>query len=240
MQCVTIVYKIKGRVDKLMRKGNVPEEIRPELAAEVKRLLRKFSPNHKPLTSREAADLTGLSHATVAKMVRGLAVGRFATQKLAERLGGDVETLLTLSGYRVEEIKIVSKGVLSGSEADNPIIKPLMRLETHTSPLQFEFRENHLTQGMEAYVESWSRGVQIFGPMLEPNFRPGDVLLIQERFGRLDGGEFLVFHNESYETGFFITVNDRNYQWNGDGTPLCSVSEEYRFLGKIVGCLRES
>ncbi len=214
-------------------------DLRPELAAEVKRLLAKFSPHDKPLSSREAADLTGLSHATVAKMVRGLVVGRFATQKLAERLGGDVEQLLNLSGYKTEETELGSKIASEESQLRRTSIKPITDLGTVKSKLRRDATKIDAKEGATAYVEPWSRGIRIDKMMLNSEYHTGDVLLIQEELGKLDGKEFLVIHNNDYETGFFISVGTRNYQLNKDGTQLSAITDNYQFIGKIVGCLRE-
>ena len=215
------------------------EDLQPELAVEVKRLLAKFSPSEKPLTSREAANVTGLSHATVAKMLRGLPVGRFATKKLSERLGGDVNLLLSLSGYQVEESVDLLKPTTGRSGLEHPITKPLMKLDAFTAFMQYGHKASEPADDANMYVESWSRGVRVEGATLEPEYRHGDILLIQEYFVRLDGKEFLVVHNGNPETGFFIRVGSRNYQLNEDSTQLNLLSGEYQFLGKIVGCLRE-
>ena len=216
------------------------EDFQPELAAEVRRLLAKFSPSDKPLTTREAADLTGVSHATVAKMLRGIPVGRFATQKLAERLGGEVGLLFSLSGYAVDSAANDRRSTPERSELEHPAITPLMQLRSVYPLTRFPCREVTSSSGMAAYVESWSRGVRVEGTVLEPNYHHGDVLLIQEDVARLDGRSFLVLHDGEFETGFFIQVGNREYQLNADGTQLNALSGNFKFVGKIVGCLREN
>ena len=215
------------------------DDFRPELAAEVKRLLAKFSPNDKPLTTREAADLTGVSHATVAKMLRGIPVGRFATQKLAERLGGEVGLLLSLSGYAVDSTADDKRENSAKSELEHPAITPLTRLRAVYPLNRFPGGESPSISGMAAYVESWSCGIRVDGTGLEPDYHHGDILLIQENFARLDGKSFLVLHNGEFETGFFIQVGNREYQLNSDGTQLNALISNLKFVGKIVGCLRE-
>jgi hypothetical protein len=214
------------------------EDFRPELAAEVKRLLAKFSPSDKPLTTREAADLTGVSHATVAKMLRGLPVGRFATKKLAKRLGGDVRLLIHLSGLPMEGSDDYRRETSDESGLEHPTVTPLMRLSAFTPQIQFDRQAFSSTDDAHAFVESWSCGVRVDGDVLEPDYHHGDVLLVQERFIRLDGKQFLMLHEGNHETGFFIRVGNRDYRMNPEGTQLTMLSGGFQFVGKVVGCLR--
>ena len=219
---------------------NIREDFSPALALEVKELLSKFSPGDKPLTSREAADLTGLSHATVAKMLRGLPVGRSATRQLAERLGGDIERILNLSGYTVTESEHFYSRPINeddGSERLRPT--PLVRLREGCSPYAFREMAERPKEFLDTYVEPWSRAVRVEGSVLEPEYRDGDILLIQERFRRLDGKLFLASLDGHYETGNFIRVGSRNYELEAGGMRMTALSRDYEFHGKIVGWLRE-
>jgi transcriptional regulator with XRE-family HTH domain len=77
----------------------------PALAREVRWLMgwNRGDRNRAFLSTRQAADATGVNHSTIAALTRGDRASERSLQQISDALLGDLQRLLFLAGYRMDE-----------------------------------------------------------------------------------------------------------------------------------------